>query len=343
MEKQKGGKGKKIVLVTGATGRMGSEVASSLVAKGYEVRALIRSSPSSSEGWKRLPPGTRPYVADLTLMDGASRKALLEACRGVDTVYHVAGATYNYLNTYEQLIQANVIGTENILTAYLEANPNTKKRLRFVFTSSVTVYGYDRRGEVLKETSETKPASNYSRSKQMAEQVVNSFGDVNKHLDCTILRLATIYGPSYRDSFFKVFRMVQQGKVRYIGNGSNHLCLVHSMDASNGIITAGESELRGTRVYNLTDGTPHTLKSLLELAAHLLKVEAPSKGMHKLIARLSRRIMGINYDEFEFLASDRVISIEKIEKELSFRPKIDIKRGAAELVAEFLEQRGSRG
>jgi nucleoside-diphosphate-sugar epimerase len=326
-------KARKIVLVTGATGSMGNLVASKLVAKGYEVRVFIRGSTL------KLPAGTRPYLGDITLVDDSNRAALVEACRNVDTVYHVAGATYNYLNSYEQLIRANVIGTENILSAYMEANSTSKKKLKFVFTSSVTVYGYDRRGEVLDENSETKPASNYSRSKLMAEQVVSSFGDVNKNLDCYILRLATIYGPLYKDSFFKIFKMVQQGSVRYIGDGSNHLCLIHSDDACDGIILAGEGKPTGIRTYNLTDGSPHTLKSLLELAAHLLEVEAPSKGMHKLIARLSRHIMGINYDEFEFLASDRQISIERIRKELSFRPKVDIKKGAQQLIEEYLAQR----
>jgi nucleoside-diphosphate-sugar epimerase len=143
---------KRIVLVTGATGRLGGMVALGLVEKGYEVRTLIRGSPSSSNNWKKLPRGTIPYVGDLTASDEANRKLLLEACRGVDTVYHVAGATYNFKNTYDQLIQTNVIGTENILTAFIESNKAPGRRLKFVFTSSVTVYGYERPEEVLTES-----------------------------------------------------------------------------------------------------------------------------------------------------------------------------------------------
>ena len=329
----------KAVLVTGATSHLGIAIVKRLVERGYDVRVTIMDATSRANDWKMLPPGVKPYVIDLTLKTDEDKAALNEACRGVDILYHLAGATFNFNHSYERLINTNVIGTENLINTYITVNGGRRARkLRFVFTSSISVYGYNRRGETLNEDSVAKPVSNYSRSKLMAEQVIKAYADTDPNLSFTTLRLSTLYGDGYTESFFKVFRMVKEGKMRYLGDGRNHLTLLHIDDAAEAIIACGESPEAANKVYNLTDGNPYTLKFLIEKVAELLHVPPPSKNINKMVARIGRGIMGINYDEFEFLTSDRVVSIERLKEEVGFTPRIKIEEGSQEMISIFLSR-----
>ena len=83
---------RRISLVTGATSTLGVEVVKRLVTRGDEVRVIIRQRPEHNPEWKRLPPGVKPYVADLSTPAADSVKALQEACAGVNNIFHFASA-----------------------------------------------------------------------------------------------------------------------------------------------------------------------------------------------------------------------------------------------------------
>ena len=327
-------------LVTGATSKLGALIVKRLVDNGHEVRAIIRGEPAVDPGWKQLPPGVKPYIADITLKNERDAGELQKACEGVDNIFHVASAVYNYKHTYDEFIDINVVGTENVINAALNANKG--KPVRFMCVGSVTVYGYRRPGEVLTEESNTHPESNYSKSKLMQEEVVKAYADSNPGLKYTILRYSTLYGPGYENSFFKVFQLLKEGKLMYIGDGTNHLSLIHVQDAADAIVEAAENTKSINETYNVTDNEYHTIKSLFELAAHLLGVPAPTKSRSTTVARLSRRFVNLKYDEFEFLTSDRMISSDKIFKDIGFKPKIKIDRGSNELVQDFLKSASAR-
>ncbi len=308
-------------LVTGATSALGRAITKKLLSEGDEVRVLVKEQPSNIEAWKSMPTGVIPYVADLTLKDSTDKQALVEATAGVDNVFHLAAAVYNYKNTYRTLMNVNVEGTENLLDAILEANAD-KREIQFILASSVSVYGHHRKGEIITENSEVKPETPYAKSKYVAEQVVRSFSFAHRNLHYTILRLGTLYGPGYeRPSFCKVFDLIRKGEFKYVGNGDNHMTLVYIDDAEEAFVLASKSSNALDALYNLTDGQQHTQKSLMQLAASHMNVEPPSKHISTLLARLGRRAKNINIDEYDFLVSDRIISVDSIKKDLKFSAK----------------------
>lgn len=324
-----------VTLVTGATSMLGRKVAERLVKNGGTVRAVVKETPRASDEWHMLPPGIVPYVADITLKDESQKDVLLQACEGVTDIFHIAGATYNYRNTYDQLIDVNVVGTENVLRAWLDANPAPAKG-RFVFTSSVSVYGYDRDGDTLDEKSEPKPASPYSSSKLMAERVIESWCAANPRLSYSIARLGTLYGPGYESSFFKVFDLVKQGKIEYYGRGAGHLTLVHVDDAVEALIKMRDHGEKGAnQTYNVTDGTAYTEKDLFDYVVRFLGAKPIKNEVHPLLAKLRAHKYNIEKDEYEFLTSDRIVSIDKARKELGYKPTRSIEREGKELVEEF--------
>ncbi|MEM0154377.1 MAG: NAD(P)-dependent oxidoreductase [Methanothrix sp.] len=324
-----------IDLVTGATSALGRKLVSRLVDMGHEVRAILRVHPSKSNEWMALPSKVKVYVADLTLKNENDSKILEEACKGVDNIFHIAAAVYNYKNTYDDLININVIGTENLLNAYEAANKDSKKTVHIIYASSITVYGYKRPNELLSENSSTKPASPYSESKMMAEQVIKSFADANKLMRYTILRFGTFYGNDYKESYFKMFKLIEQGRAIYVSGGTNHVSLIHEEDAADSMVLAMESPAKENEIYNITEGEDYTIKGLFEFVAKALGVQSPKRSIPHAIAKLTSKIANINYDELEFLASDRKIDISKAKRKLKFEPKHNIRRDGLMLLEEY--------
>ncbi|MGC8687591.1 MAG: NAD-dependent epimerase/dehydratase family protein [Candidatus Micrarchaeia archaeon] len=328
------------VLITGATSPIGISLARKLVAMGSEVRVLVTSGPEYGGEWGKLPAGVVPFVGDFTLKNPSDMDVLIDACRDVDVLYHLGSANYNYQYKYKILIDTNVIGTENMVSAYVNANKASQKPLHVVFSSTTSVYGYKRPGEVLTEESTTSPTKGYAESKLMAERVIDAFATANRTLSYTILRMSRLYGLGYEAPFFKVFRLIEEGKAMYIGGGRNHITLLHMDDAVNALLASLNNPAKTNRIYNVSDGVPYTLRELLDMASEMLGVERPKKAVSTIVAKfLTSRAHNLKYDEFEFLTSDRTISIDKIHKELSFWPSVSIEEGAKELVDAFLKQK----
>ncbi len=336
--KSKGKADKKgIALVTGATSRMGRLVVEELLKRKYEVRAVLKTHPDSTSEWRQLPTGVRVYAADIAADDEAARATLRAACSGVTAIFHLAALTANAISKYKDMISTNVVGTENILQAYVDANPTARARaLKVIYPSSVTVYGYKRKGETLTEESEPMPKSAYSDSKYMAEHIIREFAERNGCINYAILRIGVIYGKGYERNFMRIFRLLKEGKLVYVGDGMNHLTLVNIDDVIKGMFLAFDSKKSPNRIYNLTDGVPYTQKELFRKAAKFLNTKEPSKSIHPLLARIGARSRGINIDQFSFLVSDRIVSIERIRKELGFKPSVSIDKAGKELAKEFL-------
>ncbi len=328
-----------INLVTGASSDLGRTVAHRLIERGEEVRVLLSKHPQESDEWSELPKGVRLYVADLTLKKETDFEELKNACQGVNRIFHIAGAVFNYQNSYNKLVEVNVLGTENLIKAYLDANPQQDARMHFLYASSTNVYGYRRKGEILTEESELKPESPYSQSKQMAENLINIYSEENPKITYTILRMSTLYGSTrYNAPIFKMFRMIESGRFIMIGDGSNTIPFINVSDAANAMLLAADSIAARNRIYNVTDGKEHELRVLIKLGSELMNKEMPKRKVSPIIARIGRRITGINYDEYEFVTSNRVISIERARKELHYRPSGDVEEDAPALVKEFLAE-----
>lgn len=329
-------KAHRVALVTGATSGMGRLVVRELLARKYEVRAVLKTHPNETSEWRELPTGVSVYAADISLDDDATKAMLREACAGVTAVFHLAAITAN-ASKYSDMISTNVVGTENLLQAYADSNPRAKPgELKFIYSSSVTVYGYKRHGDVLTEESEPMPRSAYSDSKYMAEHIIMEFAERNNCIAYTILRIGVIYGKGYERNFMRIFKLISENKLMYVGNGMNHLTLVNITDVIKGMFLVLESKRSANRVYNLTDGVAYTQRDLFRKAAKFLNVKEPSRSVHPFIARLGARARGINVDQFSFLVSDRTVSIARIRKELGFKPSVSIDKGGKELANEFL-------
>ncbi|MGC8479075.1 MAG: NAD-dependent epimerase/dehydratase family protein [Candidatus Micrarchaeia archaeon] len=310
------------ILVTGGAGRLGKRLIEECISKGITVRALVKDK----EDAMSLPYGTIPYIGDIT-----SRDIVFDACKGVDTVYHLAAIVSQRDGGQKEIIRVNAEGTKLIMEA---ADIGGAKRI--ILTSTVDVYG-SKRKDPLTEESELKPNDIYGHSKMLAEKQITSFSG---NISYTILRLATIYGEEYKHSFFKIFDMINSDKAYLIGNGKNNLCLINIKDVLNALLLVRESKVAANKIYNLTDGMSYTQEQLFSLACTLLGKKEKLKHINEFMARLLSKKAGITIDDLRFITSNRVVSIEKISKELEFKPKVDIKTGASELIKLYKMHKG---
>ncbi|MEM3781771.1 MAG: NAD(P)-dependent oxidoreductase [Candidatus Micrarchaeaceae archaeon] len=308
---------RKVAFVTGASGRLGSRLCKLLVSSGYEVRALV----VSKEVINDLPAGVVPFVGTLDDM-----QVLYDACKGADIVVHTA-ALVTSSGKVSDIKRVNVDGTANLLDACAKGSCG-----RIVFSSSIDVYGRKRSG-VITEQTKPKPSDKYGYSKLMAEREI-----INSGIAYVIFRIATIYGPGFERSFFKVFKAIAKGKISIIGKGSNHLAIVHINDVLKAYALAIGNDAALNNIFNLSDGVAYTQEGLIDAAADMLHAARPKSHVSAALVALLAKKRGLDSDELRFLTSDRIIDISKIKSMLGFEPSVSIQQGGAELVSMFIKK-----
>lgn len=248
------------VLVTGATGFVGSHLLDMLVEHGDEVRILVRPG----EDIKSL----ARTGAEVCWGDLSDRASLEVAVDGVDHVLHCAAKTGPWGPQVEYKT-VNVQGLKTLVDASLVAGVQ-----RIVHVSSITVHGLDAHGTA----DETAPlcggSDPYSRSKVAGEQLLQQMIR-DKRAPLTIVRPGLIYGPRDAGSFGRFATLIEQGKMVVMGPGNNHLPLIYVTDVAQGILLASTAEHAIGREYILVNDESVTQSDYLNAIASELGVSPP--------------------------------------------------------------------
>jgi len=264
-------------LVTGASGFLGGHVVEALCDRGEKVVILARKT-SNISAIKDLPIEVR--YGDLRDLESVK-----QAAKGVDLIYHCAGAV-RYVVPYAELYAANVESTQNVVIAGAEAGVG-----RIVHASSLGVAGPE--GKISLDNGGSYSATikeKYCKSKTEAE--IMFFRECNRRgVEGVALRPGVIYGPrDYTASFFW-FKIVDSGKVVYIGDGRARFPLIYIDDLVKAFLVAGEKEGITGSAYNLDGPEEVCLRGLYdqiskELGKDIIPAFATYHYSH-LAARLS--------------------------------------------------------
>lgn len=238
-------------LVTGGSGAVGPALTRALVDRGLAVRVLARRAP---------PPGTLPDGVEVALGDIADRAAVQRASTDARWVFHLAALLHQRPDPRldEEFARVNVEGTRVVLDAALRAGVE-----RVVFFSTIAVYGASR-GIVLTEDAEVRPATAYARTKYQAEQLVRAATRAGGQPMGTILRLAAVYGPHVRGNYRRLATALAGRRFVPIGDGRNRRTVVFDADVARASLLAATHPRAAGRVYNVTDGTPHPLREIVQ-------------------------------------------------------------------------------
>jgi nucleoside-diphosphate-sugar epimerase len=320
------------VLITGATGFIGSHLAARLAEDGHTVRCIVR--PTSDLRWLE---GFAWEKAEATLSD---RDSLERALDGVERVYHVAGLTAA-LNA-EAFYEVNTRGTRTLLDAVLAVSPKLE---RFVNVASLAVVGPSPDGVLLDEDAPCNPITNYGKSKHLAE--VEVFREQDR-IPVTSIRPPVVYGP--RDSgVYEFFKAVKSG-IRPNFLPEKRLSIVHADDLVDAITLAGEHPVAIGRKYFACNDDTYTWDALGRAAADGLgkrsvRLNLPDALLHgaaNLTTLLSRITGKANiFDKEKALEATQrwwVCSNARARADLGFAPRVSVEDGFRETGRWYLEQ-----
>jgi UDP-glucose 4-epimerase len=214
------------ILVTGATGKVGSRLAKRLAHRGDQVRALVRDPSRATE---LVEHGVELAKGDL--LDVAS---LAAAVRGVDAIVHCAAFFRGA--TAEQAHAVNDLGTQHLANAARAAD-----RPRFVFTSTGLVYG-DRGGGLANEDDPCEPTLAYPASKIAAERALFAM----EGLDVRVLRLPFVYGDG--DPHIAEVAAMMRGFPP-----TQRMSIAHHIDVAQAVARVLDAASPSHRIYNVVD------------------------------------------------------------------------------------------
>jgi nucleoside-diphosphate-sugar epimerase len=225
------------VLLTGATGFVGSHIAGAFVEAGYEVLCGVRAS--SDMRWISDLPIER---VSLDLKGGA--EGLPRAVENADLVVHAAGITR--ARRVEDYHSVNAEGTRRLAVAAFEAGVR-----RFVLISSLAARGPD------DPTKDDHPESAYGRSKLEAEAYLRSLGG---RMEAVVLRPAAVYGPRDTD-LLPLFKMANRGWLP-LPSGANLLQPVYATDVARAALAAVREPL-GFGPFPVAENRLYTWKEVI--------------------------------------------------------------------------------
>lgn len=251
-------------LVIGASGFLGSHVTKQLVARGEDVRVLIRAT-SSRRGIDRLP--VEVHCGDI--FDPESIRA---AMRGCDVVYYCVVDARPWLLDPAPLWRTNVEGLRGVLDIAVQADLR-----RFVFTSSIATIGLAKAGLADETTSHnwSDVGGDYVRSRVVAEQLVLTYA-TQKGLPAVAMCVSNTYGPGdwLPTPHGGLLSAAVHGKMPYYIDGYEAE-VVGVADAARAMVLAGEAGRAGER-YIVSERWMST-REIHEIACRAVGVEPPSR------------------------------------------------------------------
>lgn len=324
------------ILVTGASGFIGSTLTDALIAQGHHVRALHHKG--------HLPAAGHPQ---LEIVQGDLRRAdtLRNAVRSVDRIYHIAAVTCTYSEKiYEE---TNHYGTARLADACIAEGVNLD---RFVYLSSLAAGGPSHDGRNKVETDSDAPVSYYGRSKLAGERALLKHRD---RLPIVILRPTMVYGP--RDpQYLSLLKTVKSGLVPLVPGKtptrSKYYGIIYVDDLVKYILSAGESSLEQVpsgEVFYVCDGNRYSFEEIMEtmetlLGKKALKLKVPETAANALahlfdgVSYIARKPFPLNRDKIRDLKPDYwVCSPEKAIAQFQFRAQTPLHEGMRETIAWF--------
>jgi len=273
---------KEVILVTGAAGFIGSQLATRLLSLGYRVVGLDNFDDFYSPAIKRRNIRALEGQDGFQLVEGDIRDGFLLhqvfPKNSIEAVIHLAALAGVRPSLEKALVyqDVNVRGTVNLLEASRVFGIK-----KFVFASSSSVYGLSEEAPFSEEAKTDYPISPYAASKAAAELFCRTYNYLF-NIPIVILRLFTVYGPRQRPemAIHSFARMVDQGEeVTIFGNGTAKRDFTYIDDITAGFVSALNYDKTNFDIFNLGRGKTIELMYLIRLIEEALGKKARIKNL----------------------------------------------------------------
>ena len=314
------------ILITGASGFIGSFIVEEALRRGFETWAAVRKSSSKA------------FLQDERInfieLDFSSETQMTEQLRGLqfDYIVHAAGVT-KCLNKAD-FHRINTEGTQHLVHVLMALQ---MRITRFVYISSLSIMGAIREQqpytEIL-ESDEARPNTAYGRSKLETEQWLDTVED----FPYVILRPTGVYGPRERD-YFMMAKSIQSHTDFAVGYKQQDITFVYVTDVVQAVFLACEKGVTG-RKYFLSDGEVYQSSTFSNLIRKELgnpwwiRITAPIWVLRivtfvgEYIGHLTGKVTALNNDKYNIMRQRNWrCDIEPARKELGYDPKVKLEEG----------------
>jgi len=249
------------VLVTGATGFIGSRVAEILKLRdGWDVRAIVHN-PGNASRLARLP----IEMVQGDLKDDEKVRRLVDGCQAV--VHCAVGTAWGQRR---EIFAVTVDGTRRLAEAALATGAE-----RLVHLSTISIYGDDlHMTGTIDESTPVRPTkgSEYGESKAAAERAV--LAAASRGLAAVVLRPARVYGPNSRIFINRPVQAIAKRQFRFLGSPDVPADMVYVDNVVEAIVRSLEAPASAGRgeIYTISEGNPITWRAFYEYFAERLGI-----------------------------------------------------------------------
>ena len=329
------------ILITGASGFIGSFIVEEALRQGMETWAAVRGSSK-----KDFLQDERIHFIELNLSNQTQLEEQLKDHQ-FDYVVHAAGVT-KCLNTAD-FYRINTEGTKNLVRALIYLKMPLK---RFVYLSSLSIFGAIHERQPYKEIKENdtpRPNTEYGKSKLEAEQWLDSLTEESE-FPFVILRPTGVYGPRERD-YFLMAKSIKQHSDFAVGFKQQDITFVYVLDVVQAVFLACEKGQTG-RKYFLIDGKVYQSATFSNLIRKELgnpwwiRITAPIWLLRIITflgdkwGHLTGKISALNNDKYHILKQRNWrCDIEPARRELGYEPKYTLEQGVP-LTIKWYQENG---
>lgn len=329
----------KRILITGASGFIGSFIVEEALRQGMETWAAVRSSSS------------RAYLNDQRInfieLDLSDEQRLTEQLKDhqFDYVVHAAGVT-KCINK-DDFRRVNTEGTRHLVAALRALRMPIE---RFVFLSSLSVMGAIREQQPyteIREDDTPQPNTAYGKSKLEAEEALKVRSE--EQFPYVILRPTGVYGPREKD-YFIMAKSIKGHSDFAVGYKPQDITFVYVKDVVQAVFLALDHGKTGS-AYFLSDGKVYRSATFSNLIRRELgnpwwiRITAPIwilrivTAVGDIIGRLSGKAIALNNDKYHILRQRNWrCDIQPAIDELGYKPQYDLERGVRETIAWYKKE-----
>ena len=325
---------KRKILITGASGFIGSFTVEEGLKNGFDVYAGIRKSSDLS-----YLKDERINYFEIDLSDKEKLKRDIIAVGGFDFVIHIAGITKTCKK--ENFEYVNYKLSKNLIDALIESKLIP---LKYIQISSLAAYGpgNSMQARPIQDSDTPKPISDYGKSKLKLEKYLKSLED----FPYLIFRPTGVYGPREKD-FYVMYKSINSGIETYVGTRNQYLTFIYVKDLVYLLIDVLNSDFI-QKSYFVTDLESYTAKDLNETIKNALNKKTISivfpKFFVKILAWMSEKSSCLFFGKNATLNIDKYREISQknwlcdsfdLVTDFDFKPRYNLEEGIFETIAWY--------